>query len=411
MSGMEQTVNTEETAGSAWLEAALLQPPALLAGIAAVIALAALVMTLVNLAGYRTPGAIDADAAEPDAGPRGVAVCIPARNEAANLRPCVEGAIAAAGADLPVEVLVYDDGSSDGTGELLAGLAAADPRVRAVETRPLPSGWNGKQHACDRMGRAASMPWLLFIDADVRLAPGALPASVAAAERLKVDLLSTFPKQRIGSLGEGLLVPLIFFLLFSYLPMGRMRRTTDPAASAGCGQFLLVRRAPYLACGGHGAFRDSMHDGIRLPRLLRRHGHRTDLFDGTDLAAVRMYRGLRESWTGFAKNAYEGLGSFGLLLLLTVLHAVGHLLPWAYLIAAATEPAWRNPWAIGLSLAAIALALVQRAMLAKRFRHPLWVVPLHPLSVLLMTLVQWDSLRLHLTGRRSWRGRVAGETA
>ena len=51
-----------------------------------------------------------------------------------------------------------------------------------------------------------------------------------------------------------------------------------------------------------------MHDGIKMPRNFRSHGWQTDLIDGTDLARCRMYRGFIESFHGFAKNGYEGLG-------------------------------------------------------------------------------------------------------
>lgn len=393
---------TPDTSAAAGGSLPWLSPLPVLMAAGAVIAAIALVMAVRNLSRYRPP----------PAGSRGgsVAVCVPARNERENLRGCVESALAAAESPPPVglEVLVYDDGSTDGTGEILASLAAEDPRVRAVPTVPLPQGWNGKQHACDRMGRAAAAEWLLFTDADVRFAPRSLAPALASAESQGVDLLSTFPRQEMGSLGERLFIPMIGFILFSYLPMGRMQRTLDPAASAGCGQYLLVRREAWLACGGHAAFRDSMHDGIRLPRLLRRHGRRTGLFDGTALVSCRMYEGFAACWRGFGKNAFEGLGSMALLLFVTVLHLVGHVLPPAYLIAAAAVPAWRDPLAIGLAAGAIAIALLERVLLARRLRQPLSTALLHPVAVPLSIAVQWRSWWLHRTGRRQWRGRVAG---
>lgn len=376
-------------------------PLPILMAAAVAITLLGLLMAVRNLSRYRPPPS-------PARG-GSVAVCVPARNERENLRGCVESALAAAESPPPVEleVLVYDDGSTDGTGEILAALAAEDPRVRAVPTVPLPQGWNGKQHACDRIGRAAAAEWLLFTDADVRFAPRSLAPALASAESQGVDLLSTFPRQEMGSLGERLFIPMIGFILFSYLPMGRMQRTLDPAASAGCGQYLLVRREAWLACGGHAAFRDSMHDGIRLPRLLRRHGRRTGLFDGTALVSCRMYEGFGACWRGFAKNAFEGLGSMPLLLFVTVLHLVGHLLPPAYLLAALAIPPWRDPLALSLAAAAVAMALFERAMIAIRLRQPLSTVPLHPVAVALSLAVQWWSWWLHRTGRRQWRGRVA----
>ncbi|MEO0716890.1 MAG: glycosyl transferase, partial [Planctomycetota bacterium] len=144
------------------------------------------------------------------------------------------------------------------------------------------------------------------------------------------------------------------------------------------------------------------------PRLVRKAGHKTDLFDGTDLCSVRMYRGLGETWRGFAKNAYEGLGSPIVLVVFTLMHVLGHLVPPAVLIAAALG-AEIDRVPIALAGAAVVLALIERLILARRMRTSVVGALLHPVGVLLMTTIQWHSLYLHVTGKRSWRGRTAGE--
>jgi hypothetical protein len=364
----------------------------------------ALAMTLVNLRLFRATARDLAPAGEPPAWPS-LSVCIPARNEEANLEACVRSVLA--GGYPSLSVLVYDDQSTDGTPEVLARLAREDARVRRVETRPLPAGWVGKQWACWQLGQAAASEYVLFIDADVRLSPDCLRRAVGEAQRGSVDLLSTFPKQITLTLGERLLVPLIHFILLSYLPFARMRNSNDPSASAACGQFILMRRAAYERIGGHGACRDSMHDGVKLPRAVRRAGMKSDLFDGTDVCSCRMYRGLVNTWRGFAKNAFEGLGSVGLLAFITVLHAVGHVLPWVVLAALAVQG--RLASAEGaVAGAAVVLTLIQRLVLASRFEQSLLSAALHPLGVTMMTLVQWHSYALALTGRRGWKGRTLG---
>lgn len=369
----------------------------------------ALAMTIINLRVYRRshagPSLAGAGAATPQASVPGapvLSICIPARNEERNIQEVVRACLA--NADVPLEVLVYDDQSTDRTPALLAQLCALDPRVRAVPTQPLPAGWNGKQWGCECMGQAARAPWMLFTDADVRFSPECFARALATAHELDAALLSTVPRQETGTLAERLVVPLIHWMLLSWLPMPRMRATNDPATSAGCGQFLLVRRDAWRAAGGHAGFRASMHDGIKLPRALRRAGFHTDLFDGTDLTWCRMYQGGGQTWRGFTKNAYEGLGSPAVLAAFTVLEGVGILLPWIWLPAAV---------AIGgvplapklLAAGAIAAQLVQRAVLMVRFRQPLECVLLHPVSIALLLAIQWRSWWLDRTGRRVWRGR------
>ncbi|MDX2116072.1 MAG: glycosyltransferase family 2 protein [Planctomycetota bacterium] len=378
-----------------------------------IIAAAALVMTLVNLGYYRgTKPSPRRPAVRGDTGHDvTVAVCIPARNEETNIEACVRSAL---DSDHPrVEALVYDDQSTDRTPEILAALTQSDPRVIRADTRPLPAGWVGKQWACERLGCAAldrGADWLLFTDADVRFDRAVIPAALDAARRLDADLISTFPRQITGSLAERLIVPLIHFILFSYLPMGQMRGSNSPAASAGCGQFLFVSRRAYEACGGHAAWPDSMHDGIRMPRAVRSAGLHSDLFDARDLVRCRMYRGLAQTWRGFAKNAYEGLGSLPLLIFLTALHIVGHVLPPLLILLHLLGARLTTPALILASVAAL-LALAQRLVLARHFSQSLIGALLHPLGVALMTAIQWHSFALHLSGKRQWRGRTTAPQA
>ncbi len=384
----------------------------LLAGLmlfAAMSCAGALVMALVNLRLYREPPAGLSDDAERPL----LSVCVPARDEEDNIEACVRSLLN--GTYTNCEVLVYDDQSTDATPEILARLAAEDDRLKLVETVPLPEGWAGKQHACWRMAQAAQGEWMLFTDADVRFSSQMLERTLAHAQRLRADgsdvgLLSTFPRQITKSLGEILLVPMIFFLLFSYLPMWRMRQTNDPSTSAACGQFLFVRRDAYDASGGHEAFRDSYHDGIKMPRAVRKAGFKSDLFDGQALASVRMYRGFTQTWRGFAKNAFEGLGSVGLLIFLTFVHTVAHALPFLVL-ELVFFGVIEDRLAGWLALGACVAMLAERTALTVRFGQGVLPVVLHPIGALAMTAVQWHSWWLSVRGRRAWRGRVLGEWA
>ena len=316
-----------------------------------------------------------------------VAVCVPARNERENIEACLRSVLSSIEVD--VRAYVYDDESSDGTDEIVARLAAEDARVIVVARRPLPAHWNGKQHACSRMAMHAlaydpKIDWFLFTDADVRFEPDAVARALGFALSGGRALVSTVPHEHTGSLGEMTLVPLIHFVLMSYLPIGRMRSTLDPAASAACGQFILVSRAAYQASGGHESFRASMHDGVKFPRAVRK----------------------AQTWRGFAKNAYEGLGGMGLLVFITLYHAMGQILPWIVLMLAAVTDEWG--WGAMVAAGAVSCSLLLRLLLARRFRQSMLNVPLHPLSMAMLSAVQWWSWWLHRTGRRGWKGRVAG---
>jgi hypothetical protein len=333
-----------------------------------------------------------------------VSILIPARNEAGQ----IEAAVRAACGQRPAaaEVVVLDDGSTDGTAEILARLEAELPSLRVVRGAPLPPGWAGKTWACWQLAsRHARAEWVLFVDADVRLEPDAAARALAAARIESSDFVSGFPRQLTPTVGEALLVPLVYLVLLSYLPMALVRRVAMPSLSAGCGQLMLARRAAYLAADGHRAIRDTLHDGIKLARRMKATGHSIGLFDGQDLATCRMYAGLRATWRGFSRNAYEALGSPGALALMVALNGGLFVLPFLALPAALLSGGPSSTTALWALAAAVPLAV--RARLAARFGGPLWTVPATPLAVALMIALQLHSYFTHCTGRPVvWRART-----
>jgi hypothetical protein len=357
-----------------------------LALVALVLAAVPLLLTLWNLTLYRRP--------EPAIDCPSISVLIPARNEERNIAAAVETVLASEGVAL--ELIVLDDGSTDRTPDILA--AIKDRRLTVASAPALPAGWSGKQHACAALGRLARHEFMVFVDADVRLAPDALVRMAGAMQRRpELGLASGFPRQIVVTWSEQLLLPLIHFLLLGYLPMAQMNRSSAPSLGAGCGQLFIARRDAYLRAGGHAAIRSSLHDGITLPRAFRATGLMTGLFDATDFATCRMYRSAHEVWEGLTKNATEGMAKPVALPIWTLILGGGAVLP-AVLVAL-------SPGAI--SAAALACGIGLRLVLAWRFRQPALSAVLHPLGVAALLVVQWASLLRALRGRPStWRGRA-----
>jgi len=333
-----------------------------------------------------------------------VSVLIPARNEEANIGAALEAALANSG--LEYEVVVLDDHSADGTAAIVRAAAAGRANVRLEQAPPLPPGWCGKQHACHALAGLAKNEILLFVDADVRLAPDALGRIAHFMRQSGAALASGVPRQEAGTWAERLLIPQIHYVLLGYLPMWRMRaRRTDPKYAAGCGQLFAAWAEAYRAAGGHAAIKTSLHDGIQLPRHFRRQGLPTDLFDATQIASCRMYHGAREVFAGLGKNATEGLGSPGLIAPMTALLLGGQALPWVVLAWAALALA-PDPRLAATALAAAGMAAATPWLLWARFKTPALGALLQPLGVALLVGIQWLALLRKLRGKPSqWRGR------
>jgi len=351
-----------------------------------------------NLRLYRSPQKVSAAEYPLPA----VSVLIPARNEEASIASAVESALASRGLEL--EVIVLDDHSEDSTAEIVGQIAARDPRVRLEHAPPLPPGWCGKQHACHVLSGLARHPVFAFLDADVRLEPDGLARSVAFLGRSGAELVSGVPRQFTGTLGEKLVLPLIHFILLGFLPIGRMRGSLHPSYAAGCGQLIVCRRDAYRRAGGHAAIRQTLHDGLRLPRAFRAAGLATDLFDATGVAACRMYRNFGDLWQGLAKNATEGLAAPAMIVPATLVLFVGQVLPLGLLVVAMLQGEGTTA---ALAAAAVAIAYWPRWAAVLRFRQSPTGAILHPFGVLLFLAIQWHAFLRKLAGGSSaWKGRT-----
>ena len=365
-------------------------------------ALSPAVLFCVNLRRYKPP--------PPAAALPPVSILIPARNEERSIRAAVESVLASTG--IAFELIVLDDASTDRTAAIVTGLIPGSAgRLRLAHAPSLPPGWNGKQHACWSLAHLARHETLCFIDADVRLAPESVARMAGFLRTGPARLVSGFPRQITETPLEWLLLPLIHFVLLGFLPVSAMRKGTDPSFAAGCGQFLMADRSTYFRSGGHAAIRETMHDGLRLPKLFRQHGFHTDLADLTHLARCRMYTNAAEVWQGLAKNATEGIAAPARILPISILLLLGQVLPFLLAVALLVSHRFRTAPTIAYVIAAVAGACLPRLLATCRFRQPLRSALLHPVGILTLLAIQWYALlRKSLGGTVRWKQRsYAGE--
>ena len=375
---------------------------------AAALALPALVplgLVAFNAAFWTRGRALPAAAA---AAPGGISVLIPARDEVANIERCVRSVDAAHGPI--IEILVYDDGSTDGTAEVLARLQAAVPRLRVVSGADLPAGWVGKPHALHRLSELAAGELLLNIDADVTLhedgvlrmlsllgSPDQVPGGLDAA------VVTAVPRQLTGSFAERLMMPLLHLSYVAWLPMPLIHRVRDPRVLAANGQLLLIRRSALTAVGGWAAVRTALVDDMALCRAVKRSGRRVVFADGDQMADCRMYPDAASLWRGFAKNFYEGIGGNPVALIVVMaLHLMLFVAPFAALPVAVVLG---NRGLAAAAAVGVAANLCLRLIMALRYHHSPVSVLLHPVAVVAMMGVLLNSFRWSRRGDIRWRGR------
>ncbi|MFN2538099.1 MAG: glycosyltransferase family 2 protein [Mycobacteriales bacterium] len=298
-----------------------------------------------------------------------VSVLVPARDEAHRIGRLLDS--------LPrdVEVLILDDASSDGTADV-----ARAAGFRVLPGKPLPGGWLGKPWACQQLADAAAGEVLVFVDADVELAPGAVAATVAALDGL--DLVSPYPRQ-LASGPARLVQPLLQWSILTFLPIPLALRSRRPSLSAANGQLLAVRRAAYDAAGGHAAVRDAVVDDVALLRAVKRAGGRGGVVDGTQLATTRMY----DDWPTLVEGYTKSLHTVPAAVPLALLGL--YVLPWF----SRSRPA----------RIACAAGILGRMVTARRTGSPVVDSVGHPVSVLVCCAL-W--LRSRLARQRTWKGRV-----
>jgi glycosyltransferase involved in cell wall biosynthesis len=327
--------------------------------------------------------------------PAFVSVIIPARDEERVIERTVRALLAQTHPHL--EIIVVNDRSADRTGEILRSID--DPRLVAIDGAEPPEGWLGKPWALHQGSLHARGELLLFADADIVYAPGAIAAAVAYLRRSGAAMICLLPHFEMHGLAENAAMPMLAMTLFTFIPTWLANRTSIGVLAVGGGPGNLVARDAYDAAGGHEPLKDAVVDDVALARLVRRRTRRrTEGVRADDFVSLRMYEGLGEIVRGFTKNAFAIFGrSYLLAVVVAVLAVIFHILPY---ILALTGDRW--------AMATVAVITLIRLILFRSLGYSLLsALFLHPVMVGL-----WDFIFLRsawYTGVRRqllWRGRT-----
>ncbi|MFZ3468577.1 glycosyltransferase [Streptomyces sp. 4.24] len=346
-----------------------------------------------------------------------VAIIVPARDEAQVLPLSLPSLLAQ---DYPgeAEVVLVDDGSTDGTADLARRLALAHPGLPLTVVSPGEPGpgWTGKlwalRHGIEYARTAHTSPsgapaepdFLLLTDADIAHEPDSLRELVAAATTAGLDLVSQMARLRAVGVWERLIVPAFVYFFAQLYPFRWINRpgSRTAAAAGGC---VLLRTGAAVRAGVPDSIRQAVIDDVSLARAVQRTGGRIWLGLAERVDSVRPYTSLADLWRMVSRSAYAQLRHQPALLAGTVAGlALVYLVPPAALFAGLASGRPDVAWTGGLAWLLMTATYVP---MLRYYRQPLALAPLLPLTALLYVLMTLDSAVQHYRGRgAAWKGRT-----
>ena len=321
-----------------------------------------------------------------------VSIMIPARNEENNIIQLLT--------DLQhqtyknIEILVFNDQSTDRTAELVKEMALYDKRIRLINSDGLPENWLGKNFACHSVAQLAQGDFFLFIDADVRLNEDAVNQSVEYMHKSKVSLMSIFPKQTMLSYGEKMVVPLMNYILLTLLPLFLVRFSKALSLSAANGQFMLFEAEAYQQIKPHEVLKAEKVEDIRIARLFKKLKFKTACLTGSDNINCRMYQNYQESLNGFSKNVTMFFGNSYILALL-----FWCITTWGFIPVLTSLPIlWF--WLLNL-IVLLTRIFVSVASRQQILSNLILIIP----QQLSLGIIIFKSLQYKMRGNYEWKGR------
>jgi len=243
-----------------------------------------------------------------------VSILVPARNEEGNILPLISSLQKQNYQN--IEILVFDDQSTDSTAKLVKIAAQNDNRIKYFSSGSLPEGWLGKNYACHMLSEKAKGTYFLFLDADVIIGDHAISGSIASSVKYNLGLLSYFPVQHMNTLAEKISVPNMNYILLSLLPLVLVQKSGNPALAAANGQFMFYSAEVYRKYHPHKKLRKSSVEDIEAARYLKLNGEIVSCRAAGTNISCRMYKSYSDAVHGFSRNIIMYFGNSFLLAVL-----------------------------------------------------------------------------------------------
>lgn len=223
-----------------------------------------------------------------------VSVIIPARNEAHTLPHLLKDL--AQQTTIPLEIICVDDDSTDDTASVAAAYGA-----KVIAAPPRPKGWLGKPWACQTGALAAEGKQLLFLDADVRLAPDAITALLYEYGRGE-NPISVAPYHAVPAGYEQL------SLIMNMVAFGANGASLPRQQAFGLfGPLILMSKTHFQRIEGFFPVRSCIAEDVALGEQFKKTGLTFRVYAGGPLISFRMCsQGIPLLVKGWVKNLSTG---------------------------------------------------------------------------------------------------------
>jgi chlorobactene glucosyltransferase len=325
-----------------------------------------------------------------------ISILIPARDEEINIENCIEDVMNQSYNNY--ELLILDDESTDETAKIVTGKISErrdDDKIKLISGKPKPNDWIGKNWACHQLSLEARGEILLFIDADVRIRPHVIESCIYYMDKYKLRLLTCFSTQKIKLFGEWLVVPLMNFLLLTFLPLTKVYSSTKKSFVAANGQFLLITKEVYNKIGGHKEVANKIVEDMEMARRFKKSGFKLMTFLGENSITCRMYYGFEPAFNGFTKNFFPGFNTSPLIFIFFLLFLfTTFFLPYLFV--------FMNSYFIWIVLiillGRLATSISSHQSIVANFL-------LHPIQMIIMIAIGLNSIYRTTTKKMKWKGR------
>ena len=232
-----------------------------------------------------------------------------------------------------------------------------------------------------------------------------MAAAVYEMKKRKLDLLTAMPRRITGCLAERIILPLIDWSIFSWLPLAAAHKFENPYLSATFGQFMIFKREAYMLIGGHGKIRNDPIDDFGLGRMIKEQGLKWMLYDGSDCINVLPYKGNIDTFVGVSRSIFPAMGfRASIFVPVSAMLFVLGFVPFIILVDNLMFARQTNV-AFVTSTASIVMIAMSMLIVCRKFRYNVMTILFYPLLISVILALGYHSVFSYVFSLAQWRGR------